>query len=64
MLVSAKIIMICGSGSGSPVVRDPSGDLQRVESIIDKDRAARLLAADLAADAFLMLTGVVAVHLD
>jgi len=64
MLVSAKVVTICAGGGGIPVVRDPSGTLQGVEAVIDKDRAAGLLAADLAADAFLMLTDVDAVYLD
>lgn len=64
MLVTAKVVTICVGGGGIPVVRDTTGDLQGVEAVIDKDRAAGLLAADLAADAFLMLTDVDAVYLD
>lgn len=64
MLVTAKVVTICAGGGGIPVVRDPSGTLRGVEAVIDKDRAAGLLAADLAADAFLMLTDVDAVYLD
>ncbi|MCT4475500.1 amino acid kinase family protein, partial [Bosea spartocytisi] len=64
MLVSAKVVTICAGGGGIPVVRDPSGTFQGVEAVIDKDRAAGLLAADLAADAFLMLTDVDAVYLE
>ncbi|CAD5291291.1 putative carbamate kinase [Bosea sp. 62] len=64
MLVTAKVVTICAGGGGIPVVRDAAGDLQGVEAVIDKDRAAGLLAADLAADAFLMLTDVDAVYLD
>ncbi|MEQ1945309.1 carbamate kinase [Mesorhizobium sp. VNQ89] len=64
MLVTAKVVTICAGGGGIPVVRDASGDLHGVEAVIDKDRAAGLLAADLAADAFLMLTDVDAVYLD
>ncbi len=39
MLVSAKVVTICAGGGGIPVVRDPSGTLQGVEAVIDKDRA-------------------------
>ncbi|WP_072386897.1 carbamate kinase [Hyphomicrobium sp. CS1BSMeth3] len=63
MLVAAKVVTICAGGGGIPVVRDASGNLQGVEAVIDKDRAAGLLAADLAADALLMLTDVDAVYL-
>jgi carbamate kinase len=64
MLVTAKVVTICAGGGGIPVVRDVSGVFHGVEAVIDKDRAAGLLAADLAADAFLMLTDVDAVYLD
>jgi carbamate kinase len=64
MLVTAKVVTICAGGGGIPVVRDVSGVFHGVEAVIDKDRAAGLLAADLAADAFLMLTDVEAVYLD
>jgi carbamate kinase len=64
LLVDAGVVTICVGGGGIPVVRDASGGLQGVEAVIDKDRAAGLLAADLAADAFLMLTDVDAVYLD
>lgn len=64
MLVTAKVVTICAGGGGIPVVRDVSGVFHGVEAVIDKDRAAGLLAADLAADAFLMLTDVDAVYRD
>ncbi len=64
LLVDAGVVTICVGGGGIPVVRDISGGIQGVEAVIDKDRAAGLLAADLAADAFLMLTDVDAVYLD
>lgn len=64
MLVTAKVVTICAGGGGIPVVRKASGGLQGVEAVIDKDRAAGLLAADLTADGFLMLTDVDAVYLD
>ncbi len=64
LLVDAGVVTICVGGGGIPVVRDVSGSLQGVEAVIDKDRATGLLAADLDADAFLMLTDVGAVYLD
>lgn len=63
MLVAARVVTICVGGGGIPVVRDATGGLQGVEAVIDKDRAAGLLAQELAADAFLMLTDVDAVYL-
>ena len=62
LLVSQKIIVICAGGGGIPVVFRPDGGLLGVEAVIDKDLASSLLARELKADAFLMLTDVDAVY--
>jgi len=62
LLVDSGVIVICAGGGGIPVVRDDRDDLVGVEAVIDKDRASALLAAELRADAFLMLTDVEAVY--
>jgi len=62
LLVDAGVVVICAGGGGIPVIRDGEGDLIGVEAVIDKDRAAGLLAEELGADAFLMLTDVEAVY--
>lgn len=62
LLVEAGVTVICAGGGGIPVIRDEEGDLEGIEAVIDKDRAAGLLAEELAADAFLMLTDVDAVY--
>lgn len=64
MLVEGGVIVICAGGGGIPVVRNSSGDLEGVEAVIDKDHAAGLLAREVEAEAFLMLTDVDAVYLD
>ncbi len=64
LLVAAGIIVICAGGGGIPVVRDGQGRLAGVEAVIDKDLASALLARELGADLFLMLTDVDAVYLD
>lgn len=61
LAANPHITMICGGGGGVPVTRLPDGQLEGVEAVIDKDRASRLLAEGLAADAFLILTDVAAV---
>ncbi|OED41452.1 carbamate kinase [Endozoicomonas sp. (ex Bugula neritina AB1)] len=53
--------VICGGGGGVPVSRNSEGHLEGVEAVIDKDRATRLLAEGLEADAFLILTDIKAV---
>ncbi|MGD8514659.1 MAG: carbamate kinase [Granulosicoccaceae bacterium] len=62
MLVSQGIIVICAGGGGIPVVRREDGSLAGVEAVIDKDLASSLLARQLQADMFLMLTDVNAVY--
>jgi carbamate kinase len=61
-LADAGVIVICAGGGGIPTVRDATGRLNGVEAVIDKDRAGGMLAAELGADAFLMLTDVDAVY--
>lgn len=62
LLVEAGVTVICAGGGGIPVIRRADGSLQGVEAVIDKDHAAGLLAAQLEADAFLMLTDVDVVY--
>lgn len=62
LLVESGVIVICAGGGGIPVIRNDEGDLVGIEAVIDKDRAAGLLAEELSADAFLMLTDVEAVY--
>ena len=49
---------VIAAGGGIPVVRDPRGRLTGVEAVVDKDRTSSLLARELAADLFILLTGV------
>ncbi len=64
LLVENRIIVVCAGGGGIPVVRRADGHLVGVEAVIDKDSASSLLARELAADAFVMLTDVEAVYKD
>jgi len=63
-LVNRGKIVIAGGGGGVPVVFDDSGRMRGVEAVIDKDYVASLLAANLAADLFVVLTGVPQVYQD
>ena len=63
-LLEAGFLTICAGGGGIPVVARPDGTLAGVEAVIDKDRAAALLARELRADALLLLTDVDAVYRD
>jgi carbamate kinase len=62
MLVRNGVIVICAGGGGIPTVYREGRILEGVEAVIDKDRAGALLAEELKADAYLMLTDVNAVY--
>ena len=62
MLVKNGVIVICAGGGGIPTVYREGRVLEGVEAVIDKDRAGALLAQELRADAYLMLTDVQAVY--
>jgi carbamate kinase len=64
LLVEAGVVVIAAGGGGVPVVRLPDGSYRGVEAVIDKDRAACLLARELGAAALILLTEVpaVAIH--
>jgi len=64
MLIDQGVIVICAGGGGIPTMYQPDGTLAGVEAVIDKDRAAALLAREIEADAFLVLTDVDSVYLD
>ncbi|MGH0033127.1 MAG: carbamate kinase [Myxococcota bacterium] len=61
-LADAGVLVVCAGGGGIPVVRDADGGLSGVEAVVDKDRTAALLAAELGAAMLLLLTDVDAVH--
>jgi carbamate kinase len=62
LLADQGITVICSGGGGISVVGDGLGGLRGVEAVIDKDRAAELLARGLGADALLLLTDVDGVY--
>ena len=64
LLLQAGHCVIAGGGGGIPVIRDASGYLVGVEAVIDKDRLSSLLARELGADTYVILTGVPKVALD
>ena len=63
-LIDAGIIPIVAGGGGIPVVQDAQGNYHGVPAVIDKDYTSAMLAAQLKADAFVMVTGVEHVALD
>jgi carbamate kinase len=57
-LIEDGAIIIAGGGGGIPVYEDVGGYYRGVEAVIDKDYVASILATDLGADLFIVLTNV------
>ncbi|MGA7614456.1 MAG: carbamate kinase [Thermoanaerobaculia bacterium] len=63
-LVREIDVVIAAGGGGIPVVRGRDGQWRGIEAVIDKDYASSILAADLEADLYIILTGVPQVAID
>jgi carbamate kinase len=63
MLESAAVVIAAGGG-GIPVVRGRDGQWRGVEAVIDKDFSSSLLASELKAEMYVVLTGVAKVAID
>ncbi|HYR28541.1 MAG TPA: carbamate kinase [Thermoanaerobaculia bacterium] len=57
-------VVIAAGGGGIPVVKGRDGQWRGIEAVIDKDFASSLLASELNADMFIILTGVPKVAID
>jgi carbamate kinase len=62
-LLAIDAIVIAAGGGGAPVVQE-NGAYRGIEAVVDKDLSGFRMAADIDADAFLILTDVkqVAIH--
>lgn len=58
-----NIVITCGGG-GIPVFYDREGNLRTVDAVIDKDLASSVLASDVGADEFYILTDVSFIYKD
>ncbi|HEY6634649.1 MAG TPA: carbamate kinase, partial [Acidimicrobiia bacterium] len=65
-LLEKSAVVICAGGGGVPTMYDPNADrkLIGVEAVIDKDLASELLAREVEADVFVMVTDVDGVYTD
>jgi carbamate kinase len=61
LLEREALVIACGGG-GIPIYRDPVLGLEGVDAVVDKDLAAAVLARELGAELFLILTDVDAVY--
>ncbi len=57
------IVIACGGG-GIPITKKDNNDYIGIEAVVDKDRASALLAEDIGADMFIILTRVPKVALN
>jgi len=63
-MVDMGIIVIASGGGGIPVTKGDKGCLHGVDAVIDKDRAGGVLAKEVGAEIFLILTDVECAKLD
>jgi carbamate kinase len=63
MLEGAAVVIAAGGG-GIPVVRGRDSQWRGVEAVIDKDFSSSLLASELKAEMYVVLTGVAKVAID
>jgi carbamate kinase len=56
--------LVIAAGGGGVAVTDDGSTLHLTDAVVDKDRAAAILAAEVDADALVLVTGVDAVQLD
>jgi carbamate kinase len=61
-LVAAGHLVIAAGGGGTPVYRHAELGFEGIDGVVDKDRAAAILARDIEADTLLILTDVEAVY--
>lgn len=61
-LVARGDIVIAAGGGGIPVYRDARLGLEGIDAVVDKDRAAAILAKDIGAEVLLILTDVDGVY--
>jgi carbamate kinase len=63
-LLDKDVVVICAGGGGVPTMYAPDGErtLTGVEAVIDKDLASQLLAREVGADLFVMVTDVDGVY--
>ncbi len=64
LLVESGTIVIAAGGGGTPVYIDPKLGVEGIDAVIDKDRAAQVLAGDIDAGEFVILTDVDGVYRD
>ena len=60
--LTTRAIVIAAGGGGPPVYRHPLLGIEGVDAVVDKDRVAAIVAAELGAEVLMILTDVDAVY--
>jgi len=63
-LLDNHFIVIAVGGGGIPIIKEANGRIKGINAVIDKDYASSLLASNLGADVFIILTAVDAVYVN
>ena len=63
-LVQRGIVLIASGGGGIPVCRNPESILDGVDAVVDKDRAGAVMAHDIEAEEFIIVTNIDTVKLN
>ncbi len=63
-LVDQGVVVIAAGGGGIPVYKEIDGTYEGIDAVIDKDRASAVLARDINARTFLILTNVENVYIN
>ncbi len=63
-LLNTGVTVLCADGGGIPVCAGADGELAGVEAVVDKDLTSAMLARQVEADFFVMLTDVPGVYMD
>ncbi|HUF12175.1 MAG TPA: carbamate kinase [Longimicrobiales bacterium] len=61
-LVDEGVIVIAAGGGGTPAYREADGTFEGVDAVVDKDRAAQVLAHEIGATVLLIVTNVEGVY--
>jgi len=57
-LLDAHVIVVASGGGGVPVVKNEAGEVHGIEGVVDKDKAGHILAQELSANIYMILTDV------
>jgi len=62
-LLDEGMLVIAAGGGGIPIIRSEDGGFRGIDAVVDKDLTSSVLARDVGADLFVILTGVAQVAL-